>query len=216
MLEEVPLAMAKVDKCAALQTWVNDLRRSKAFHTNASEEVKGSIEQRAEQNKAPQQSLAALAQPPQVPEVKRDGIIISGMEESETETELSEQVSDIIHNIMRLPDVTVISIVRLGKQPTADGGPRKLLVKLGSEKEAMHVERKSTRRLSQLNIERKSNDEIPIQINRNLSPWEAARLHRYLLWVAFKAAEAEGKECHWEPGYRLYIDGSEVLPDSSA
>ena len=216
MLEEVPPVMAKLYQCASLQTRANDLWRSKDFHTRASEEVRGSIEHQAEHDKAPQLSLAAPAQPPRVPKVKRDGIIISGMEESETETELQEQVSDIIHNIMRLQDVTVISVVRLGKQPTADGGPRKLLVKLGSEKEAMHVDRKSTRRLSQLNIERESNAEIPIQINRNLSPWEAARLHRYLLWVAFKAAEAEGKECHWEPGYRLYIHGSEVLPDSSA
>ena len=71
------------------------------------------------------------------------------MQESETETEPTEPVLEITNNTMELPSVTVVSAVRLDKQPAAEGRPRKLLVKLGSQKQAVEV-LTSARRLSQL------------------------------------------------------------------
>ena len=125
------------------------------------------------------------------------------MEESETETESIERVSEIIHDTMELPSVTVVSAVRLGKQQAAEGSPRKLLVKLGSQKQAMEA-LTSARRLSQLNNERKANSENPIGIDRNLSPAELQ--HRSSVWAAFRAAKAARSaygEAVWVPNGKI-------------
>ena len=145
--------MAKVDKCSALQTRVNDLDQSQQFLSGQFEELMESNKQQAEQIKALQRQLAVQAKPPPAPAAEQDAIVISGMEESETETESIERVSKIIYDTMELPSVTVLSAVRLGKQPAAEGRPRKLLLKLGFQKQAMEV-LTSARSLSQLNIER--------------------------------------------------------------
>ena len=210
MLKEL---MAKVDKCNALQTRINDLEQSQQFLSGAFEDLKESNKQKAEPNKALQRQLAVQAKPPPAPAAEQDAIVISGMEESETGTESIERVSEIIHDTMELPSVTVVSAVRLGKQPAAEGRPRKLLVKLGSQKQAMEV-LTSARRLSQLNNERKANSEGPIGIDRDLSPTELQ--HRSSVWAASRAAKAAKMECCWKLGYRLYVDGSEVLPGTSA
>jgi len=67
--------------------------------------------------------------------------------------------------------------------------------------------------LSELNEDRKVAGEPrpPIGVDRNLSGSEL--LHRNSIWPRFKAAKKEGKECRWQMGYRLYVDGLEVLPD---
>ena len=203
---------AKVDMVTALQKQMMTMEASQQFLADKYEELKDVTKQQAEQIKVLQRQMTTRAAPPPVPETEQNAIVISGMEETETETEPTERVAEIIHNTMELPSVSVVSVVRLGKQPT-EGRPRKLLVKLGSQKEAVEV-LTSARRLSQLNIERKSNSEIPIGIDRNLSPAELQ--HRSSVWAAFKAAKAGGKQCRWRLGYRLYIDGSEVLPGSPA
>ena len=117
-----------------------------------------------------------------------DAIVVPGMQESEAETERTERVSEITHITMELPSVTVVSAVRLGKQPAAEGRPRKLLVKLGSQKQAVEV-LTSARRLIQLKIERKANSESPMGISRNLSPAELQ--HRSSVWAAFRAAKQQ-------------------------
>ena len=147
--------------------------------------------------------------PPPAPAAEQDAIVILGIGESETETESIERVSEIIHDTMELPSVTVVSAVRLGKQPAAEGRPRELLVMLGSQKQVMEV-LTSARRLSELNNKRKANSESPIGIVPDLSPAELQ--HRSSVWAAFRAAKAAKKECRWKFGYRLYVDGSEVLP----
>ena len=210
MLKEL---MDKVDKCNALQTRGNDLEQSQQFLSGEVDDLKESNKQQAEQIKSLQRQLAVQAKPPPAPAAEQDAIVISGMEESETETESIERVSEIIHDTMELPSVTVVSAVRLGKQPAAEGRPRKLLVKLGSQKQAMDF-LTSARRLSQLNNERKANSESPIGIYRNLSPAELQ--HRSSVWAAFRAAKAAKKECRWKLGFRLYVDGSEVLPGNFA
>jgi len=70
---------------------------------------------------------------------------------------------------------------------------------------------KAGRRLIELNKDRKVAGEPPIGVDRNLSGSEL--LHRNSIWPRFKAAKKEGKECRWQMGYRLYVDGLEVLPD---
>ena len=135
------------------------------------------------------------------------------MDESETETETTERLSEIIHSTMELPGVAVVSAVRLGKQPAADGRPRKLLVKLSSREQAMQV-LTSARRLKQLNSERQANGERPIGISHNLSPAELQ--HRSSVWKGFTAAKAENKKWYWSSGYRLFVNNKEVQPEDCA
>lgn len=61
---------------------------------------------------------------------------------------------------MKLSAVTVVSAVRLGKQPAAEGRPRKLLAKLSSREQAVQV-LTSARSLKHLNSERQANGERP-------------------------------------------------------
>ena len=110
---------------------------------------------------------------------------------------------------MKLPSVTVVSAVKLGKQSAAEGRSRYPLVKLRSQKQTVEI-LTSARRLSQLNIERKANSESPIGLDLNLSPAELQ--YHSSVWAAFRAAKAARIECRWKLGNGLYIDGSEVLP----
>ena len=202
---------AKMDSCTALQTKVSQLERSVEFLHAEFEDSKKVIKQQAEEIRVLQQQKRAPALPP--PAAEQDAIVISGMEESETETEAAERLSEIIHSTMELPEVSVVSAIRLGKQPATDGPPRKLLVKLSSREQAVQV-LTSARRLKQLNIERQANSERPIGINPNLSPAELQ--HRSSVWKGFTAAKAEGKKWHWGSGYRLFVNNKEVQPEDCA
>ncbi len=102
--------------------------------------------------------------------------------------------------------MTVVSAIRLGQQPAGKGLPRKLLVKLGSQVQAVKV-LTSARRLSRLNIERKANSERPIGIDWNLSP--AKLQHRTSVLAAFKegqSRESGTKGVPLEAGNCLYAD----------
>ena len=203
---------AKMDTVTALQKKINAMEESQQFLSDKFEDLKQISNQQAEQIKVLQQQVAKRAVTPPAPAAEQDAVVISGMEESEMETESTERVSEMIHNTMELPGVTVVSVVRLGKQPAAEGRPRKLLVKLSCRQQAVEV-LSSARRLKQLNIDRKDNGERPIGINPNLSPAELQ--HRSSVWKAFTAAKAQNKKIYWSHGYRLYVNDSEVQPGDS-
>ena len=202
---------AKMDSVAALQTKVTQLERSLEFLHAEFEDNRKLNKQLAEDIKVLQQQKRAPVLP--APAAEQDAIVISGMEESETETETAERLSEIFHNTMELPGVSVVSATRLGKQLAGEGRPRKLLVKLSSREQAVQV-LTSGRRLKQLNIDRQSNGERPIGISANLSPAELQ--HRSSVWKGFTAAKAESKKWYWRNGYRLFVDDKEVQPADCA
>jgi len=204
---------AKMDNFTALQTKVQTIERAQQFLSDEFEDLKKVSKQQAEQIRVLQQQMAKRVVPLPVPATEQAAIVISGMEESETDTDTKERVSEIIHSTIQLPDVTILSVVRLGKEPAAEGRPRKLLVKLQSPEQAVEV-LTSARRLKELNVERKANGERAIGINPNLSPAELQ--HRSSVWKGFLAAKAENKKCYWSRGYRLFVNDKEVLPDDSA
>ena len=152
---------AKMDEWPALLTKVAEMERSQQFLNDEFEDLKKHSKQQAEHIKVLQQQMAKRAVPLPAPAVEQDAIVISGMEESEMETEAIERVSEIIHSTLQLPGVAVVTAVRLGRQPAAEGRPRKLLVKLSSGEQAVEV-LTSARRLKELNIERQANGERPI------------------------------------------------------
>ena len=198
---------AKMDIYA---TRVTQLEHSLEFLHAEIVDSKKLNKQQAEEIRVLQQQKRAPALP--APAAEQDAIVISGMEESETETETMERVSEIIHSTMKLSAVTVVSAVRLGKQP-AEGRPRKLLVKLSSREQAAQV-LTSARSLKQLNSDRKANGERPIGISHNLSPAELQ--YRSSVWKGFTAAKAENKKWYWSSGYRLFVDNKEVQPEDCA
>ncbi|BDA51625.1 hypothetical protein COCOBI_19-1810 [Coccomyxa sp. Obi] len=143
----------------------------------------------------------------------QDALVVSGVAETGTPAEVQQSIQDIISETLEMPDVTVLSVERLGSQPAADGAkPRKILVKLQSRQHAMAI-LKAARKLKDFNTERKADGALPIGIDRNLSGGELK--HRSSVWPAFKAAKAEGKMCRWQMGFRLFVDGAEVLPSGS-
>ena len=68
---------AKVDRCNALQTKVAEKEKFQEFLNDEIEDLK----------KHSKQQMAKRAVPLPAPAVEQDAIVISGMEESETETE---------------------------------------------------------------------------------------------------------------------------------
>ncbi len=122
---------------------------------------------------------------------------------------LQHMVQDIIIDTLEVENATAFSMERLGSQPATEGGwPRKILVKLLSRQQAMAT-LKPAKRLKDVSILRKIAGEHLIGIDRNVSGAELR--HRSAVWSEFKAAKAAGKNCRWQMGFRLFVEGSEVL-----
>ena len=198
---------AKIDSYAALQTKFNQLEHSLEFLHAQFEDSKKLSKQQAEEINVLQQQKRASTLP--APAAEQDAIVISGMVESQTETETAERLSENFHSTMDLP----VLAIRLGKQPAAESHPRKLLFKLSSQKQAVQV-LTFAKRLKQLNSERQSNSERPIGISHNLSPAELQ--HRSSVWKGFTAAKAEKKKCYWSSECRLFVNNKEVQPEERA
>lgn len=204
---------SKVDEFAILQTKLMEMEKSTEFLADKYDEQ---LKINAGFQKAIKDLQSQLDQAKAIPPAftaDQDALVVSGVAETGTPVELQRSIQGIISDTLEMPDIGVLSVERLGSQPTADGAkPRKILVKLQSRQQGMAI-LKAARKLKDFNIERKDAGALPIGIDRNLSGGELK--HRSSVWPTFRAAKAEGKLCRWQMGFRLYVDGAEVLPSGS-
>lgn len=204
---------SKVDEFAILQTKLMEMEKSTEFLADKYDEQ---LKINAGFQKAIKDLQSQLDQAKAIPPAftaDQDALVVSGVAETGTPVELQRSIQGIISDTLEMPDIGVLSVERLGSQPTADGAkPRKILVKLQSRQQGMAI-LKAARKLKDFNIERKDAGALPIGIDRNLSGVELK--HRSSVWPTFRAAKAEGKLCRWQMGFRLYVDGAEVLPSGS-
>lgn len=161
-----------------------------------------------------EQQLSKAMTIPTASAAEQDAIVVSGVAESTAPADLQHFIQEIITETMDLSDVTVVAAERLGSPPTSEGvRPRKILVRLQTKQQAIAT-LKVAHRLKEHNSARKAAGEQQIGIDRNLSGPELK--HRSLLWPAFKEAKSSGKQCRWQMGFRLFVDGSEVMPQGTA
>ncbi|BDA47215.1 hypothetical protein COCOBI_10-0600 [Coccomyxa sp. Obi] len=213
LIKSVKQLHSKVDELTILQSTVKEMDKSISFLADKYDEQLKLNEEFKRSIKDLQAQLDQTKALPPAFTADQDALVVSGVAETGTPAEVQQSIQDIISETLEMPDVTVLSVERLGSQPAADGAkPRKILVKLQSRQHAMAI-LKAARKLKDFNTERKADGALPIGIDRNLSGGELK--HRSSVWPAFKAAKAEGKMCRWQMGFRLFVDGAEVLPSGS-
>ncbi|BDA41318.1 hypothetical protein COCOBI_02-0980 [Coccomyxa sp. Obi] len=213
LVKSVKQLHSKVDELTILQSTVKEMDKSISFLADKYDEQLKLNEEFKRSIKDLQAQLDQTKALPPAFTADQDALVVSGVAETGTPAEVQQSIQDIISETLEMPDVTVLSVERLGSQPAADGAkPRKILVKLQSRQHAMAI-LKAARKLKDFNTERKADGALPIGIDRNLSGGELK--HRSSVWPAFKAAKAEGKMCRWQMGFRLFVDGAEVLPSGS-